>query len=115
VRVTDGNVLGDGLAAVCVVNSVGGDDPSVLGERRVDLAHEPALVVVALHPSFLLPATGDVGVDHCRHSRLVKFREEFVYPLHKSGGGKIVGAFNENTEPRDFYPPLGQGRFPLLA
>ena len=38
-----------------------------------------------------------------------------MYPLHKSGGGEIVGAFNENTEPRDFCPPLGQGRFPLLA
>jgi hypothetical protein len=45
----------------------------------------------------------------------MKFREEFVYPLHKSGGGEIVGAFNENTEPRDFCAPLGQGGFPLLA
>jgi hypothetical protein len=38
-----------------------------------------------------------------------------VYAPHKSGGGEIVGAFNENTEPRDFFPPLGQGRFPLLT
>ena len=38
-----------------------------------------------------------------------------MYPLHKSGGGEIVGAFNENTEPRDFCPPLGEGGFPLFA
>ena len=63
----------------------------------------------------LLPATGDVVVDNRRHCCLVKFREKFVYPLYKSGGGKIAGAFNENTEPRDFRPPSGEGGFPLFA
>jgi hypothetical protein len=48
-RVTDGNGLRDWLTVIRVVYRVGRDDPSVLGERRVDLAHEPALVVVALH------------------------------------------------------------------
>jgi hypothetical protein len=54
-RITDGNVLSDGLAVIRVVDGVGGDDLPILNERRVDLAHEPALVVVGLH---VIPPSG---------------------------------------------------------
>jgi hypothetical protein len=38
-----------------------------------------------------------------------------VYPLHKSGWGKIVGLRNEETEPPELRLPRGQVRFPLLT
>ena len=56
VRVTDGNVLGDWLAVVRVVNSVGGDDLPISREDRGDFPHESALTVERLHrPSSFSP------------------------------------------------------------
>ena len=48
-RVANGNVLRDGVAVARVVDSVRGDDQSILQEGRIDFPNKSVLAVVSFH------------------------------------------------------------------
>src|ERR1019366_901677 len=64
--------------------------------------------------SLLLRGAADVGVDNRPHSGSPEFRQGLVYSLQKSGRGKLVGVFNEETEPSELRLPFGEGSFAIL-